>query len=189
MNWSKAKTILIAALIITDLILILTYGNFSFKDEEFKDHEALAEFLAQKSIYVEAGVIPALHKDMPVLYVQKEGLSCGGRHEIYLKNNQPVVVCVFEDGSVKEDACEWLKPVSFHNKKQKTISAAQGLLLFLAQNPEKKDVYIDKIEMVYWLDESGLDDEAAVSVDTALPVWKIVYNGGEVSYIDAYEHQ
>jgi len=44
MNWSRAKTILIIALLITNVFLILTYGEFHFRSDEFKDHKALAEF-------------------------------------------------------------------------------------------------------------------------------------------------
>jgi len=156
MNWSKAKTILIIALLVTDLFLIFTYGKFGFGSDEFRDYKALSEFLAQKNIFVDAGIIPKEHKDMAVQFVQKEG--------------------------------DELKAIGFHDKKQKTISAAQGLLLFMTQNEKEEAVYIESINMVYWLDESNLNTETAVSADTAFPVWKIVYNGGEVSYIDAFEH-
>jgi len=156
MNWSKAKTILIIALLITDLFLVFTYGEFGAESEEFRDYKALSEFLAQKNIFVDAAIIPKEHKDMAVQFVQKEGGE--------------------------------LKAIGFHDKKQKTISAASGLLLFMTQNETEKEIHIESIDMVYWLDESNLDTETAVSIDTAFPAWKIVYNGGEVTYIDAYEH-
>ena len=156
MNWSKAKTILIAALLITDLFLIFTYGSFGFGGGEFKDYKALSEFLAQKNIYVDADIIPKEHKDMAVQFVQKEGGE--------------------------------LKVIGYHDKKQKTISAAQGLLLFMAGSEKGKDYHIESIDIAYWLDESSINTESAVSVDTAFPAWKIVYNGGEVSYIDAFDH-
>ena len=245
MNWSKAKTILIAALIITDIFLILTYVDFGFKDDEFNDNEALAEFLAQKNIYVSAEAIPERHKDMPVLYVQNEDDNCpemtsalsagdfpkvsenkdeeyiriadsfikaagpkydtavferiessGAATSVIYKNvidgvaiEKSRIVCFFKDGVLEDFECEWLGAVSFHSKKQNTISASQALLLFMAQNEEKKDIYINGIEMIYWLDEGSLDTETAISADTAFPTWKITYNDGETSYIDGYAHQ
>ena len=156
MNWAKAKTILIIALIITDVFLIFTYGKFGAGNDEFKDHKALSEFLAQKNIFVDTEAIPSKHQDMAVVFVQKEG----------------------DDFKVIESS----------SKKQKTISAAQGLLLFMMQKSGGESIYIESIDMVYWLDESSVDTETAVSADTAFPVWKIIYNGGEISYIDAFEH-
>jgi len=245
MNWSKAKTILILALIITDVFLILAYGDFGFTGGGFKDNKALADFLAQKGIFVNAAIIPVKHDDMPVLFVQNED-GCtdrmrallsesslqkvtGGKDEDYMKaadsfikssgpgfesavfksverSGDEVLVtyknvirgitieksdmtCVFKGGILADVNCAWLKAVNFNNKKQKTISAAQGLLLFMMQNEGKKDIHIDSMDMIYWLDDSGIDIETAVSADTALPVWKIVYDGGEVSYIDAFDHQ
>jgi len=70
MNWSRAKTILIAALIITNVFLLVTYGDFNFNSDEFRDHKALSEFLAQKNIFVDAEIIPKENRDMPVLFVQ-----------------------------------------------------------------------------------------------------------------------
>ena len=244
MNWSKAKTILIAALIITDIFLIVTYMDFGFDDEEFSDYEALSGFLAQKNIFVAENTIPERSKDMPVLFVQSDNLDYdwfvktvsesysqrieNGEDEDYaqitgqlLKEAGPAydtavferversggyaraiyknaidgvavekshIAFVFVDGDLCDFECDWLAAVNFHNRKQRTISAAQALLLFMAQLDEAEAVYIDGIEMIYWLDEESLDSETAVSADTALPTWKIAYNGGKVSYIDGYEH-
>jgi regulatory protein YycI of two-component signal transduction system YycFG len=173
MDWSKAKTILILALIFTDLLLIATYGEFDFKSGSFNDSRALSEFLAQKNIYVDEDLIPLKHRAMPVLYVSGKGNGDAGGREFAISGESA-------DGDYT---------LRFHNRKQETISAPQALLMFMAQTREYEhgDIYIDSIEMVYWLDEI-ISVENPVLEDTALPVWKIVYNGGAAAYIDAYAH-
>jgi len=278
MNWSRAKTILIAALIITNAFLLVTYGDFNFNSDEFRDHKALSEFLAQKNIFVDAEIIPKENRDMPVLFVQNleidhdkinsalqsiafEPPPPGEREDadyiaaadlcIYLlglhedaavfkdiaenavisrverndaglgivmpsattplgedeagivqtkviyKNvidgmaiERSHITLFFEEGVPVYIGCEWLEALHFHNRRQPTISAAQALLLFLAQIEETKTIYINSIEMIYWLDETIIAIETAGSVDTAFPAWKITYN--EVSragvvYIHAYQ--
>jgi regulatory protein YycI of two-component signal transduction system YycFG len=91
MDWSKAKTILIAALIITDVILIFTYGNFGSESGGFSDNKALAGFLAQKNIYVDADMIPADHEAMPVLYVENEDADDGKLGEALAQQGFPAV--------------------------------------------------------------------------------------------------
>jgi len=251
MNWSRAKTILIIALIITDVFLILTYGDFNFRSDGFKDHKALSEFLAEKNIYIDAEIIPKKNNDMPVLSVQNEeidfdminGLLFGNvklwrvsedKDEEYIREAELFLSELAEGGGVSKEMkqnavlkaierdgedtkviyknvvngitieksyfiitfkdkvmtnveCEWLSAVSFSNKKQKTISAAQALLLFITKMEDKKDTYIDSIEMIYWLDEASIVTQTTVA-DTAFPAWKIVYNGTDAAYIHAYEH-
>jgi len=242
MNWSKAKTILIIAFIITDIFLIIVYFKPAIESETFNDNEALAKFLAQKNIYVDADRLPKARGDVPVLFVHNENADCeemksllkeqrwradGNEDEDYKKaagafiketglryntasfsgidrtgeyvraayknvvNNLKVeksyVTCIFKDSVLIEVDCDWLKVIRIHDKPQKTISAAQALLLFMAQNIDSGSIYIDDIEMVYWLDES-VQIDVPVSEDTAFPVWKITYNGGDFNYIDAFEH-
>lgn len=247
MDWSRAKTILIIALLITDLLLILSYGRYDFRAGGFKDVAALSEFLAQKNIYVDYDLIPMKHSNMPVLYLHreepgdaeiriKETLQAPGfvvadvdasedykdaaasflkaagldydtvtfekiefnkrRVNVIYKNvfrnytvEKSYIICTFTDGVLTECEHYWLKAARFHNKKQETISAAAALMLFMprARDEGQLDIFIDSIEMVYWLDES-VSVGAPVLEDTALPVWKISYNGGSAAYIDAYVH-
>ena len=244
MDWARAKTILIIALLITDLLLIFTYGGFNFKAESFKDSRALSEFLAQKDIYVDEKQIPLKHSNMPVLYLHSEepgdaesritealkgpdfvmtgedykktadaflkaagldydtatfeGIETSGEYtKVVYKNifhnvkvEKSYIICTFKDGVLVDCDHYWLKAERFHNKKQETISAASALLLFMSEARDEghKDIQIDSIEMVYWLDES-VSVGTPVLEDTALPAWKISYNGGYAAYIDAYEHQ
>ncbi|MCL1982427.1 MAG: hypothetical protein FWG53_04955 [Clostridiales bacterium] len=253
MNWAKAKTILIIALVVTDVFLILAYGNFSIaKSEEFKDYKALAAFLGQKGVHVEAGIIPKRSKDMPVLFVQHAEVDYALKQELVhqaqgswtvsdgsdeeyrrladsfirelpdeddvardIKKNavfeaverdggsikaiyknavdgttieQSHVTFVFKDKELSGVDCQWLSAVNFHSKKQRTISAAQALMVFMAQALDENlgDVHVSSIEMVYWLDENSIDVESAVLADTAFPAWKITHDGNEAAFIDAY---
>jgi hypothetical protein len=97
------------------------------------------------------------------------------------------IILTYKNGILEDVSCEWLEMERFHNKKSKTISAAEALLLFMTQNEDKKSIYIDSIEMIYWLDERSIDVQTAVSADTAFPAWKIAYNGTSAAYIDAVD--
>ena len=237
MNWSKAKTILIIALIITDVFLLLMYGKSSFTSKEFSDNEALAELLGRNGIHINADAIPKKHYDLPVLYVQNAGAGekdvsgennvrvSGDNNTDYKKasdafikaagsdyktavfhgierengcvtaiyknaaNNTAIennrIALVFRNGVLEGFSYKWLTVTGAHNKPQKTISAAQALLLFMALDGRETDIHVDRMEMVYWLDES-VQIDMPVFEDTAFPMWKISYNNGGYDYIDAY---
>jgi len=70
MDWARAKTILIIALVMTIVFLVVAYGNFGQRTESFSDYEALSEFLAQKNIHIDAEIIPREESDMPTFFVQ-----------------------------------------------------------------------------------------------------------------------
>jgi len=244
MNWSKAKTILIIAFVITDIFLLFVYFKPGIAAEEFGDNRALSAFLAQRGIYVDEKAIPRGQNDLPVLYVHNEDRNCmainallsrgkdarraeGDKDEDYKKtadalikeagdafntamfngverdgeyvkvfyknvvNNIAIetsyVICIFKGGIIVDYECDWIEIVRSHENPQKTISAAQALLLFMAQTDGSESIFIDSIEMVYWLDAT-VQIDMPVSEDTALPVWKITYNGGDFEHIDAFEH-
>ena len=74
MDWTKAKTILIIALIVTDIFLIATYGS-KYNAEETGNEEALAAVLEGNNIYVDAQKIPRKHRSMPALSVEYKGVA------------------------------------------------------------------------------------------------------------------
>ena len=51
---------------------------------------------------------------------------------------------------------------------------------------KEKEIVVESIELVYWLDTSSFDGEELIK-DTALPAWKIVYNKNQNEHIYAYE--
>ncbi|MBR0597702.1 two-component system regulatory protein YycI [Sinanaerobacter chloroacetimidivorans] len=76
MDWTKAKNILIVALLVTNLVLVLTYA---FRDNSFSstDEDVLKdtiELLESKNIYIET-TIPSKHSRMPVLSVEYDKIN------------------------------------------------------------------------------------------------------------------
>ena len=71
MDWTKAKTILIVALIVTNIVLIATYlyQNNGFESDDQEMQEVTIKLLESKGIYVETD-IPEEHPRMPKLTVQ-----------------------------------------------------------------------------------------------------------------------
>ena len=68
MDWSKAKTILIMALLFTNIFLIATYGFKGNDKNEIADEQTLLQVLENHDIYLETE-IPRTHEDMPVLSI------------------------------------------------------------------------------------------------------------------------
>ena len=243
MDWSKAKTILIAAFLITDLILVALIAWPMTRADARADHandQILLEVLARNNVFL-AAEIPSGNGELPVLYGRQEaldkertralldrqtpvpaaddaayieaakafikeaGLTDGtlvfetiekaeGRVTVFFGNRineMPIeksgVVCVFREKALTEFEYDWFRVEGFNNKKQRTISAADALLVFMsAENREADEKrVVEEIKIVYWLGESGVG--ANVIADTAIPAWKIVYNDGETAYINAYE--
>ena len=76
MDWTKAKSILIMALIVTNIVLIFTYV---FKDDIFvsNDKTVLSDtvgLLERKNIFIETK-IPQKHSRMPVLTVEYDTIN------------------------------------------------------------------------------------------------------------------
>lgn len=76
MDWTKAKSILIAALVVTNLILIITYvfQNSSVKNNEEELQSITMKLLAEKNIFIETD-IPEDHHRMPKLTVQYDKIN------------------------------------------------------------------------------------------------------------------
>lgn len=70
MDWTKAKSILIVALLVTNLVLIATYfsQNNRFWDDEREMRDVTVKLLEEKNIFVETD-IPEGHRRMPKLTV------------------------------------------------------------------------------------------------------------------------
>lgn len=69
MDWSKAKNILIVALIATNVFLLCTYLTKSSMDDEVMDQEVLFTVLKGKNIYVDTK-IPSKYENMPALTIE-----------------------------------------------------------------------------------------------------------------------
>lgn len=76
MDWTKAKTILIVALIVTNLVLIATYyyQNSRYNEDEREMQEVTIRLLEEKGIYVQTD-IPVGHHRLPKLTVQYDKMN------------------------------------------------------------------------------------------------------------------
>jgi hypothetical protein len=242
MDWTKAKTILIIALLITNIFLFVTY-TVSNADNGPSEEELLNETIAlleEKKIYVKDN-LPGVHQKMPVLMVEydrldpdllrqklAEQIPMDGEHgsregilkkvETFLKDcdiwspnvvlhkmeqqenktlvhyrneyegilvEDSYIICTVENGIITEVDRFWLKPIGFGQGKKETISASAALINLMRSKDERDAILVEDMELVYWLNPSDYEGETAIS-DTALPAWKITYNGGQIKHIPAY---
>lgn len=244
MDWTKAKTIIIIALLCTNLFLLFTYGKDRFRQQRIPEEKTLQKVLKENNIFLKVSV-PEKQVKMPVLSVryeetdpeetarlirekkysvempgedrayreaaeeairelgfEREGLSfekiiqkgnlvtvCYNNTIDQIKIEKSYICCDFRDGILTEVRRHWLDPVETSRRKLETIPAKQALARFINQNEHRdKKIVINRMELVFWLDETSFDGEAPVR-DTALPAWKIEYNNGRVKYIYAFEAQ
>lgn len=96
------------------------------------------------------------------------------------------IICVVRNGVVDTLERFWLDPMGLGKTRKETLSASAALIDFMSGRQLEGEIYIEEMELVYWLDPSAISTDAPVS-DTAFPAWRITYNGGEVSYVTAYE--
>lgn len=242
MDWTKAKTILIMALLMTNVFLVGLYmiSNAGNESDDIQIQADTVALLEEKNIFVNTG-LPVGHQKMPMLnvefnnidenfikkklYDQKPLVGTYGMDEQAVKitenflkicdlwspdiffdkmqENQGkyvlhyrreyegnwvegnYVICSIESGIIKKIEILWFKPVGFGKSKKETISASAALIAMMRNKEEKEDIFVEAMEMVYWLDISPYGGETAVS-DTALPAWKVTYNEGKIKYIPAY---
>lgn len=170
MNWSKAKTILIVALLIADLFIGSYYlsGLTRSRREEQQRAQDAVRYLQESGIEVEAA-LPQNAPKLPALTLQfsdgASGAVNGPAHTTY--EDVPIVLYGQEDSAgFSIEAGETMLEVA---------PAYRALLRIL---PTLKDAGVRKIlvvELVYYVAESGIED---ASEDTALPHWGIFTDKG-----------
>lgn len=148
-------------------------------------------------------IIQECNFDLPTLTYDSCTIE-GDRGEVIYKNiyeNIPIeesgLRCTIEGGKVTNVDRLLLSPVGYGKRKQKVIKPTDALIQFMSewtrQNEKDKDntvpdeVHIEKIDMVYWLDTS-LGPSVGIE-DTALPAWRIKYNDGMVTFVEAYDQR
>lgn len=179
MDWTKAKTILIIALLITNIIIAYSYNQKLQEAEAQQIEQAIStrEFLAQMGIEVETE-IPAKPLKKPVLFVRFELLEQGVQAE-------PVY---YEDMSVEASDYNGNKivPISYGETKRDLASASYALLKLVSAFEESTDgpLTISEIELIYLVENAEYDQ--LISEDTAVPTWKITTRDGTYFYVNAY---
>lgn len=241
MDWSKAKNILIVALIATNIFLLFTYVTKNETENKIVDRDVLFSVLKQKNIFVDTE-IPDKYENMPAITIEynndKQGLiektlkqkiykvEADADEEAYretadsflrdcqLGNENLVFDSVdkeesytvvkyknsykqiaigdsfikvsFLDGEIKDVTRQRLTLTPQSRKKLKVTSPEEALLMFMSEKDPEEVIHVEKIQLVFWVNDSGFNGESLVS-DTAFPAWEITYNGGIIKYIDAYK--
>ncbi len=235
MDWTKAKTILIMALLITNIFLVSLYALFKGGNgsEDILFEETI-NLLNEKQIYIK-GDLPSEKLKMPVLSVEydqwddeqidkklldqevqdrtaleivegflkdygvwsesivldmveedEDSTRVSFRNEYEgIPIEDSYISATVEGGKITEIDRLWLNPLSKGKSKKATISASAALIELMRSKDSRTTIVVERMEMVYWLDPSDYIGETAIS-DTALPAWKITYNGGKVKYVPAY---
>jgi hypothetical protein len=96
------------------------------------------------------------------------------------------VACEFVKGKLENVTRHGLNPVGQSKKNLNVISPAEALLIFMSEKETEERIFVEHIELVFWVNNSSFDGETLIS-DTAFPTWEITYNGGKKQYIEAYE--
>jgi hypothetical protein len=243
MDWTKAKTILIVALLVTNLFLIFLYAHtktggmanedtlevetimllkdrgITIKEDLPKarlkmavlivecdqpDQEVINRALAEQSpIYGKDSNSNALAERIAEEFLRSYNIWSSGIIVDSIDESEDAVTvtyrneyegtpiedsyikCVVKNGIVSDIDIFWLKPIRYGDSKKATISASAALIdLMRGKEPDEK-VVVEKMELVYKLDPSDFEGEMAI-LDTALPAWKVVYNGDQIKYVPAY---
>lgn len=168
MDWSKAKNILIVALLITNLIL---GGTYIKKESEKLDKinsatDAAISYIEKRGVKVECAV-PRDVQDVSVLTLRfKDGGEGGLARTEY--NGIPIEII----GLSSTDYIELIE------KKAATIEILPAYNALLQSLGDITD-YIDDVELIYLVDHT---EYGGAGEDTAFPYWKLSTGGTSYYY-------
>ena len=175
MDWSKAKNIIIAALLIANLMIggnLLAQRNAQ-QARLRQAAEDTCAFLEQAGMQIDVP-LPKQAEKLPVVFLRLHKSGEGLQEAQY--KDYPIVVqgsgIGYEIAGTGQQAAQ-------------TISAAEALLKLYAQLSAEGSVagtYVEAVDLVYLLVP---DDASYAAQDTATPAWRIVA-GGRTYYVDAY---
>ena len=168
MDWSKAKNILIIALLTTNLVLGFFYlGGISESSKNAeKFAEDMVEYLEQRGGSVECP-LPLYGKKLPVLFVS---FSKDAPENSY----KGIPVESESESAVVESAGE---------AKAKIRPCAEAVLDLISEDSVNiEGLVISGAKLVYWTEHSA---SAVSGQDTAFPSWRIETNEG-VYHVTAY---
>ena len=178
MDWTKSKNIMIIALLVTNLIIGLTY--YSTIREKRKEWAVQARntavYLMEQGIELDVE-IPDEPRKMSVLFVRFE------------PSDPEVAEAPVYDGEILVESTRTslkVVPISRGENRREIMSASHALLRYLAvaEQQDRKPAGIKGIELIYLVDTAGYDRE--ISEDTAIPAWKLSLGDGETFYVNAY---
>jgi len=171
MDWSKAKNILIVALLITNVILVRTYlGKERTKMEKiYAQTDAAIEYVEKKGIKINCD-LPRDVWDVSVLTLKFKDGGEGGLTRTRYKDI-PIEVL----GLSSTDYIELIQ------KKAATIEILPAYTALLQSLEDITDA-IDDVELVYLVDHT---EYSGAGEDTAFPYWKL-RSGSNTYYYAAF---
>lgn len=175
MDWAKAKTILIIALLAICLLLggILVARDANEKAETRNAANAALEYLENQGISFNCDV-PLNRPSLPVLFVHFNPAT-QNRTNILKEYKGIDIVAGGQPGYMPELS-------SAGKAKAKVITASSAVLKAVAQAGDPKGLEINSVELVYYVDPEGFNPN---SEDTAVPCWAVRTSRG-IYYINAY---
>ncbi len=174
MDWSKAKTVLIIALLIANLIL-----GGAYLAQQHAGERDISGYSRNTEVYLcDRGVelrtsIPTQTPRLPVLFVSFEAGGPGYSEFGGLR---------VEGGATGETPAA----ASEGDTKQEIRPAASAALELANElgTEALTGLVIEEVELVYWVDSSSYD--GAAREDTAVPAWRFTTNLGTF-YLSAYD--
>ena len=179
MDWYKAKTVLIIALLITCLILggVLVLRHSAQIKADRQAAEAVLEYLKDQGVSVEC-TLPAERPSLPVLFV-----------ELAAKDSGKEALASYKKLPVESNLKSSIPVLSAEGDKKAKIGTAGSALLQACTETENgvgvnalSGLRINSVELVYYI---GAQSEEKGAKDTAIPSWKIDTSRG-LFYINAY---
>ena len=175
MDWSKAKNIIIAALLAANLLI---GGNLLAQRHEKQEYlrvaaEDTVAFLEASGMEIDAE-LPRQDKKLPVVFLRLNNSGAEPAKTQY--KDYPIVV---ESGGIGYEIA------GTGQQAAQTITAAEALLKLYARLSAEgsvKGVRVESVDLVYLLSSEGATYAAQ---DTASPAWRI-QTDSRVYYIDAY---
>jgi len=179
MDWSKAKTILIIAL----LVSCLSLGGLLLNDRK-KEAENDRLAVEAAGLYLkEQGVssicdIPLKRPKLPVLFVQFYSTLDSSVHKQLTEYKGRDLICIIE----AEQSAYYPELKEAGKTKAKVCTASSALLSVCASMENIRNLEIKEINLVYYIQLSEVSENLE---DTAIPSWQIVTDRGTY-YVNAF---
>jgi len=176
MDWAKAKTILIIALLVICMLLggILVARNTRERIADKQAAQNAVDYLMNQGASSICD-IPLSRPSLPVLFIHFNQASLN--RSVNLEEYKGIkLVAPGQPGYLVELS-------SAGKSKAKIITASSAVLKAAYSAGKYEGLEIQSIELVYYVDPEGFNPQAE---DTALPCWAVKTNYGTY-YINAYD--
>ncbi len=184
MDWPKAKKLIIAALLITDLVLVafLLSPKIAEAKAGKKAAEDIAAYLTKLGAELECG-LPADDRTLPVLFMSFSTAPSGetlpeGEDRTLSYRGIPVVVSGGASSGVPAIDSVGASEGDIRPSAYAAAELAGDLLL--GGSGSLEGLKIESVSLVYWLFNSGAD-----TTDTAFPCWCFETSEGSF-YVSAF---